>query len=115
VKTSRTNRPPMRPTTCQTCGSAMLTRYPARKPHLCRQCREAHNCYLPTEQEIAAAAAEIRRKNLEEMLGRPSPRTPEPSIRELAMWVMGGEVGEEAEADVDGLPDRGSAGGRSGD
>jgi hypothetical protein len=55
-----TNRPPLHPTTCQTCGGTMLTRYPDRRPHLCRACREEHNCYLPTEQDIAAACEEIQ-------------------------------------------------------
>lgn len=85
MPTDNTHRPQLRDTTCTICGGICKTRFPERVPHLCRACREDHNCYTPTPEEIAAGAAEIRRKHLEEMRGKPSPRTPEPSIREVAL------------------------------
>lgn len=48
------------PTICHTCGAAMLTYYPNRKPHVCHRCRVDHQCYMPTAEEIAAACEEIQ-------------------------------------------------------
>lgn len=60
--------------------------------------------YEPSEKEIAAAAEAIKEANVKAMFGKPSPRSPGPSVREVALADCG-IVGVRGIGYAAGLPD----------